>query len=448
VKRSLSIPRRSVLRGAGALLGLPWLEAMSPYSNSFAKAGEAAASELPARLAFLHYNLGMQRMEFFPKETGPSAKLSRILAPLEASRGRFTVFSNTYTQPDLAGHAREVSFLTGTNPSSRGGFKNTISYDQIAAGAIGQATRFPSLVLSQRRGTAFGSNLVSTLSWNRAGIPIAAESSPQILFARLFRPESSKEKANREALQVQQLSVLDSVRHEAQKMNKVLGENDRAKLDEYFNSIRELEQQIERVDHWAKTDRPQVQADAFGDLDKPFDFSDCQRGKVPFKVYSRLMFDLIALAWQTDSTRVFSYAVRQGNLPGDFDSPIKDHHAMTHDGGDPVKLDYWARLDELYMGEFHYFLEKLASIQEGTGTLLDRSLIGFSSEINGTHSNEQLPTVLAGGTALGIHHKTHVACSEKTLVGNLWETMMAKAGVPIPENHLLNSSGLLPEVVV
>src|SRR5262249_20571808 len=130
------LPRRTFLRGLGAALALPWLEAMSPQAKSFAKAGSAAPNEIPARLGFLHYNLGMQRLSFFPEQTGAKAELSPILRPLEPSRGHFTVFSNIYTPEELGGHSREVSFLTGVNPRKGGGFKNGISYDQIAAESI------------------------------------------------------------------------------------------------------------------------------------------------------------------------------------------------------------------------------------------------------------------------------------------------------------------------
>jgi hypothetical protein len=133
-------------------------------------------------------------------------------------------------------------------------------------------------------------------------------------------------------------------------------------------------------------------------------------------------------------------------VPAELDSPIDALHTLTHDGGDPVKLQWWLRTDEFYMGEFQYFLEKLKSIREGDGTLLDHCLVGYSSEINGTHSREQLPTLLAGGRGLGIRHRTHVRCPKLTLVGNLWETMLTKAGVPL-KGHLANSSGLLPDVV-
>ncbi len=441
------ISRRSFLRGVGATLALPWLEAMSPMAKSFAAAGSAAPGEIPARLGFIHYDLGMQRMSFFPQEIGLKAALSPILKPLEESRGRFTVFSNTYTQEDLGGHGREVSFLTGVNPTKGGGFKNSISYDQIAAESIGQATRFPSLTLGQLKGTGFGDNIIHTLSWNRAGIPIAAESRPQVLFDKLFRPETAEDKARRLAEEVRQRSILDAVRADAKRMTGLLGKNDREKLDEYLTSIREMEQRLERTDQWARTPRPTVNAPAFANLGKTaFELEDAVAGKVPFREYSRLMWDLIALAWQTDSTRIVTYQARRGYVPVELGSPIPNLHTMTHDGDDPVKLEWWWKTDELYMQEFNYFLQKLGSIKEGSGTMLDHALVGFSSEINGTHSRHELPTVLAGGSAWGIKHQTHIKCPNETPVGNLWETMMVKAKVPL-QGHIPNSTGLLPEVV-
>lgn len=445
--RQRHLSRRTFLRGVGTALALPWLEAMSPLAGSFAKAGGAAPGEIPARLGFLHYNLGMQRLSFFPEQTGAQAELSPILKPLEPSRGQFTAFSNIYTPEDLGGHSREVSFLTGVNPRKGSGFKNAVSYDQIAAESIGQATRFPSLTMGQKKGTAFGSNLISTLSWNRAGIPIASESRPAVLFDKLFKPESAEDKAQRLAEETRRRSVLDAVQSDVRRLTGVLGKSDREKLAEYLNSVREVEQRIERVDRWSATPRPTVDGAAFAKLGaNPLELEDAVRGKAPFREYSRLMWDLIALAWQTDSTRVVAYQARRNIVPVELGSPFNDIHTLTHDGGDVVKMEWWAKCDAFYMAEFNYFLQKLASLKEGDGTMLDHALVGFSSEINGTHSRQQLPTVLAGGSRLGVRHQTHVKCKELTLVGNLWETMMTKAGVPL-EGHIANSTGLLPEVV-
>ncbi len=439
--------RRAVLRGLGTTLALPWLEAMSPLARSIASAGDAAPGEIPARLGFLHYNLGMQRLSFFPNETGLKAELSPILKPLEPSRGLFTVFSGTYTEEVMGGHGGEVSFLTGVNPKKGGGFKNTISYDQIAAESIGQATRYPSLTMGQSKGTGFGSNLINTLSWNRAGVPIASESRPQVLFDKLFRPESAEDTSRRIAEQASQRSLLDAVRADATRMAGLIGKNDREKLDEYLGSIRDMELRLERLDQWSKTPRPKVNAPEFSNLGKTaYELNDAVQGKVPFRDYSRLMWDLIALAWQTDSTRIVAYQVRRNSVPAELKSPIKDLHTLTHDGDDLVKLEWWWKTDELYMREFNYFLQKLASIKEGSRTMLDHSLVGYSSEMNGTHSRHELPSVLAGGAAFGIKHQTHVKCPKETLVGNLWETMMVKAKVPL-KGHINNSSGLLPEVV-
>ena len=208
-----------------------------------------------------------------------------------------------------------------------------------------------------------------------------------------------------------------------------------------------MELRLERLDQWSKTPRPKVNAPEFSNLGKTaYELNDAVQGKVPFRDYSRLMWDLIALAWQTDSTRIVAYQVRRNSVPAELKSPIKDLHTLTHDGDDLVKLEWWWKTDELYMREFNYFLQKLASIKEGSRTMLDHSLVGYSSEMNGTHSRHELPSVLAGGAAFGIKHQTHVKCPKETLVGNLWETMMVKAKVPL-KGHINNSSGLLPEVV-
>ena len=268
-----------------------------------------------------------------------------------------------------------------------------------------------------------------------------------MLFDKLFKSESDADKGRRLAEETRRRSVLDAVQSDVRRLSGALGKSDREKLDEYLTSVREAEQRIERVDRWSTTPRPQVDGTAFAKLGAtPLELDDAVRGKAPFREYSRLMWDLIALAWQTDSTRVVAYQARRNIVPAELGSPINDIHTLTHDGGDAVKMEWWTKCDAYYMAEFNYFLQKLAATKEGSGTMLDHALVGFSSEMNGTHSRQQLPTVLAGGARLGIKHQTHVSCKDLTLIGNLWETMMTKAGVPL-QGHIVNSTGLLPEVV-
>lgn len=445
--KSWSLGRRSFLHGAGVALALPWLEAMSPQALRADTAGGLAADEIPRRSVFCMWGLGLNGREFTPEATGRDYQLTPILEPLARHRQDFTVISGLKLTHS-GGHRGDRTFLTGTN-THESGAKLRISCDQELAQAIGRATRYQSLSLGIRRGTGFGNAQDNTLSWSRSGTPIPAENRPHVLFDQLFRPETPDTLAQREAEFASRASVLDSVRAEAKALEKRLGQVDRNKLDEYFTGIRDLEKKMQVEKDWLYNPRPQVEAPEFGDEQG---LDPAKRG-LDYRRYQRLMYDVITLALQTDSTRVIAYMPRMDSSDGTGafkgEGNPYGYHEMTHHGEDADKLRWWTTADTWYMEEWAYFLDRLKSVKEGDGTLLDHTMVAWGST-GGTinaHQNHQLPAILCGGGRIGVRHQGHLARNDEYL-GNLWQTMFGIMQVPVPENFQGGEAdGVIKELV-
>ena len=428
-----ALSRRMFFRGAaGVTLSLPWLEAMSPLARSATTAGDLAAGEAPKRAVFSMWGLGLNGRDFTPKDTGPDYTATPILQPLQEHRKDLTVISGLKLTHS-GGHGGDRTFLTGTNTHDAG-CKLRVSCDQELADVLGRGTRFRSLILSIRRGTGFGNAQDNTLSWTRNGTPIPAENRPHVLFDMLFRPDTPATLAQREAEFARRASVLDSVREEARAFEGTLGKTDRAKLDEYMTGIRDLEKSMQEEKSWLHKPKPQVDGIDFGTAQG----TDPDKSGLDYRRYQRLMFDVIALALQTDSTRVVSYQPRMDNSDGTGAYKSRGnpygYHTMTHHGEDPDKLKWFTQSDIWYMEEWSYFLGKLKSIREGQSTLLDNCLVAYGST-GGTinaHNRENLPAMLAGGANLGIKHQGHIT-SPGDYLGNLWQTMFTALGVNVPK---------------
>jgi len=437
IAKKIRLNRRTFLRGTGVAMALPYLEAMMPSS--------ALASPTPGaipRMGIFYFGTGMNTREYFPKDFGPNYTTTRILQPLEKFRGEFTVLSGTMLEKG-GGHKGAYPFAT----SIEQGGKQQISPDQIAAGAIGRNTRFPSLVMSVDRGTNFGSNAVATVSWNEQGVPLAAENNPKALFDQLFRPDTKEEKVSQSEAFRRRGSVLDLVSDNAKRLQRDLGQADRRQLDQYFNSVRELEKALDRKIDWADTPKPIPETD---DLHGTFDTSmpgPEGNGDYLYDDYAKMMYDLITLALQTDSTRVVSYVVRKelaGGVYPEFDVS-KGYHALSHHGNDPQNLDELAKVDTIYMQHWAYFLNRLKSIKEGDQTLLDRTVLGYSSGMGMGHSKTALPTMISGGRGLGITHQGHIDL-ENTRLSCLWHTMLDRCGVMI-DGPFQDSTGVIKQLI-
>jgi len=288
---------------------------------------------------------------------------------------------------------------------------------------------------------------LATISWNEQGVPLAAENDPKVLFEQLFLPDTEKQKRQRKGNFRRRGSILDLVRDDAREINGKLGSDDRQQLEQYFNSVRELEHRLERRVDWADRPKPVPQLDGLHGYTESMPGPE-GNGDYLYDDYAKMMYDLIVLALQTDSSRVISYVVRKelaGGVYPEF-NVSKGYHSLTHHGNDPQNLAELAKVDTIYMSHWAYFLNRLRSVSEGDGTLLDHTVLGLSSGMGFEHSKDNLPTILSGGTAMGIKHHGHLTFGEPTPLSSLWQTMLDRVGVSVPD-EFQDSQGLIPELI-
>lgn len=391
------ISRRMFLRGSGVALSLPLLESMLPVGVG----GEPAAG--PRRMVAIETNMGILPQFFFPARAGRDYALTPYLDKLARLRDKFTVFSGV-SHPGVTGaHAAEKCFLTGTPHPERGGFRNGISLDQFAAERVGSQTRFPSLV------TAMSSENNQTLSFTRSGAPIPAERSPNRLFRRLFLQGRADEIAATVDALRQERSMLDFVAEQSRRLDRSLPAADRRRLDEYLTSVRELEQRLRNLEEWEHRPRPRV------DVQPPTDIDDARE----FVRKTRLMFDVIKLALETDSSRIVSLFI---------DTTVI--HNLTHHGNRPEVLAELRAKEEGQFEALAGFLQSLESTREQGQTLLDRTMVLYGTCMGSanSHANTNLPVLLAGG---GFRHGQHLAFDQQNNypLTNLFVSILQRLGI-------------------
>lgn len=438
------LDRRTALRGMGATMALPFLESMLPKSAM--ASAEAATSAIPRRGAWFYFGTGMNMRQFEPQDEGKDFTFPRILKPLEKFREDLTVFSGTCLEHG-GGHHGDYTFLTGVEAKKGGAINNTVSCDQVAAEAIGRDTRFPSLQLCIQRGTGFGSNL-RTLSWNRNGVPLASENDPHVVFNRLFKVDGPEEREAREKGFRRKGSILDVVLEDANRLEKKVGTRDKEKLDEYFNSIREVEKQLERNIDWSVKPKPEIDPETAERYSDPYSIR-MPAGQFVYEKYAKLMYDLITLAFQTDSTRVITYVVRQESSGGVFPEfgVSKGYHELSHHGNDPKNLEELAAVDTIYQEHWAYFLDKMKSVQEADGkSLLDHCVLGYSSGMGIGHSKTRLPSAMFGGNAMGVAHQGHLRLKDETPLSTVWHTMLDRLEVPLGDSFQ-DSPGVIRSII-
>ncbi|HSI64206.1 MAG TPA: DUF1552 domain-containing protein [Candidatus Saccharimonadia bacterium] len=400
------ISRRKFLRGMGVSLALPILESFQHRSYA---SGSGPAIR---RMISICTPLGVHSPFFFPEQKGADYTLSPYLEPLKELRNDFTIISGL-SHPEVgSSHDSIFSFLTAApHPELRAGFRNSISLDQFAAEHIGGLTRIPSLSLSAE---GFG------LSWTRSGALVPPDISPAAVFARMFmegRPDEVQAQTQR--LRDGQ-SILDTVREQAKQMQPTLGSRDREKVDEYFTSVRELEQRMVMSEQWAKKPKPVVEAKQPQNNMNSADLI----GK------TRLMFDLAHLAIQTDSTRLITMLLLGTSNVPPIPGVTMGHHDLSHHGQDPRKLEQLRTLEMEKMKLVYDLLEKLKNTSEQGESLLDRTMVFFSSNLGNAsnHSTRNLPVLFAGG---GFKHGQHLAfdAQEGMPLSNLYVSMLQRMGI-------------------
>ncbi|BCX46902.1 hypothetical protein HAHE_08100 [Haloferula helveola] len=379
--------RRTFLKGVGVSLGLPLLEGMQPVFGRASRA--AAAGSDVRRMVAINSPLGIHTPNLFPAGTGRDYEVTPYLEPLQALREKFTIMSGLM-HPDVdGGHAAEQSFLTGAAHPGQPSFRNTISVDQFAAERIGHLTRVPSLSLSANN---------AGLSYSRSGVRIPPESRPSRLFAKLFLEGSEQEKAAQMRRIQDGQSIMDLVREQTRGVMKSASQSDGETLDQYFTSVRELEERLVRAEDWARRPKPEVDQEAPTDIEDRADFT----GRM------ELMYDLIFLALRTDSTRLVTFAGAGGNEVVDLEGVDDGWHNLSHHGKDPDKIGKLAIIELEEMRLFGEFLKRLESVEEGGRTLLDQTAIVLGSNLGNasSHNNTNLPILAAGGR---FRHGQHLA---------------------------------------
>lgn len=423
-RASWHLDRRTFLRGAGLALALPWLEAMSHASPT---------AQRPKRFCAFFFGNGValpgknqahfQDWHWFPHTDGADYKLTRSLEPLEPHRRDMTIFGGLShpTSRQLVAHNTVDVWLTGAD--IRVNLDNSISLDQVIARRYASQTRIHSLVLSSQGGVGTKSRS-TTISFDAQGRAIPAESLPRRIFERLFEPPAEGDRAARERALASGHRRVDFLLEDARSLRNNLGRPDQQRLDEFLQSLSEVESRLARSQEWLGKALPQIDRSRIN-----LDVSP--RGPTD---YIRTMLDLIVLAFETDTTRVAAYQMCAEDGVGicdRFPSLVGigsgGHHGLSHDNN---SLN-WAKYDRYLAEQFAYFLGRLGSIREGESRLLDNTMALYGSGTSTTHNARNYPTILAGGQNLGLRHGRFIKQPTERPLGDLYVTMLQRYDIPI-----------------
>lgn len=439
--RPRTIDRRTVLRGLGTAVALPILDAMLParlLSAANPAVANPRAARPPLRMAFLYVPNGMHMPDWTPSREGLNYDLPRTLEAIKPYQRQINVLTGltldgAFAHGDGGGdHARSVAaFLTGAHPRKTDGadIQNGISVDQVAAAAVGQQTRFSSLELglepSAQAGhcdSGYSCAYASNMSWRSPTSPMAKEIDPGAVFDRLFAGQTVRETRKAKSIRDRyRKSVLDFVFEDAGDLKRVLPESDRRKLDEYLYSVRDVEKRFVGVEKLSLTE------EGIPDYPRP--------PGVPREMsdHAKLMMDMIALAFQTDSTRILSFMfTNAGSNRGYPDLGVSEgHHDCSHHGKSTDKQQKIATINRFHLQQYVYLLERLGQIREADGTLLDNSMIVYGSGISDgdRHNHDDLPILLAGNAGGRINSGRHIRYPNKTPLCNLYLWMLQQMGV-------------------
>jgi hypothetical protein len=401
------LDRRTLLRGAGAAMALPWLSAMN-------QAFGASAEQPPRRFVAMTLGLGLHADNLFPENAGRDYRPSRYLEAIADLRDQFTVVSGSSHPGVSGGHRAEASILTAAPMSAAAQSRNTVSIDQLLAKHMGDKTRFPSLVLGLS-----GSN---SPSYTENGSMIPAEESPAKLFTRLFLSDSPAEQKKQIARAREGQSVMDLVAEDARALQSQLGAGDRDRLDAYFTSVRELERRLKETEAWANKPKPKVDISKPIDIGNPNDFIGRQR----------LMSDMVRLALATDSSRFITLHLggSGGVLP--IEGVEEGYHNLSHHGQDDEKLRQLAIVEKEIVRAWGDFLRGLKATDDHGGNLLDHTSVLLTSNLGNasSHDNKNMPVLFAGG---GFRHGQHLAFNrgKNYPLPNLYLSVLQRTGMEV-----------------
>lgn len=407
--RGSVLQRRTMLRGTGVALGLPWLSAMQP---AFA----AQNNEPPRRFVALTLGLGLLGENLNPEAAGTDYQPSPYLTQVNDLRDHFTVVSGSSHPEVNGGHRAEASILSAQPMGSAGQARNTISLDQLLARNLGHHTRFPSLVLSSR-----GSN---SPSYTANGSMIPAQDSPSQLFAQLFIDDSEAEQRRQVSRIREGRSIMDLVQDDSRRLARTLGRGDQQRLDEYLTSVRDLEQRLTSGEEWVQRPKPVVDASRPVDIRNSNDFIGMQK----------LMTDMIRLALETDSTRFITYHLGGSGGVVPLDGVQEGYHSLSHHGLDEMKLEQLAIVEAAIIAAWGEFLRDLSAKRDNGHSLLEQTTILLTSNLGNAsnHSNRNMPVLLAGGH---FRHGQHLAFDQKNNypLTNLYLSILQQFGLPLDQ---------------
>jgi len=447
---SRQISRRTVLRGLGATLALPYLEAM----NGWTALGAPAEPKAARRIAYFYVPNGVHMQDWTPEATGAGYTMPFLLdSTLSKFKDDLLVLSGLTLDKARANgdgggdHARSLSsFLTGRQARKTHGadLRAGISADQIAAQKVGQSTRFASLELGIDKGmnagncdSGYSCAYSNNLSWRSESTPMAKEIDPKLAFERLFASpgETSAARTRRESIRK---SVLDSVNQDANSLRAKLGATDRRKLDEYMNAVREIEMRLNKVENKS------VAAPKF----TPAESSRPSGIPATFEEHVKLMYDMITLAFRADLTRVATFVIANEGSNRSYKNigVSEGHHELSHHGNDKAKHEKIKKINQFHLQMFAYFLEKMKGIQEGSSNLLDQSMLVYGSGIGdgNRHNHDELPILVAGKGGGSIKAGRHLRYTKETPLMNLHLSLLERMGAPVPS--LGDSTGPLKDL--
>lgn len=409
--------RRTFLRASGVSLALPWLESMQP-------AWGRSADKPPERMICICTALGLHGPALYPQTVGPNYEGTEYLNQLERHRDEFTLFSGLSHVDQGGEHATELTFLSGARNPGKDGFQNSVSVDQVAAKHLGYVTRFPSVMLS--------STGADSQSYNDSGVMVPAEYSPARLFSNLFLQGDARELSLQKRKLKQGKSILDELRVQARSMQKTATAADRDRLNEYFSSIRDAERNLAAAEVWFDRPKPKTTARPPKDIHDKADLI----GK------TRLLFQMIPLILETDSSRIVSVFIQDHHAVPKIEGVESEHHNLSHHGRDEVKIAQLKKIETAILGCYGELMDQLKTKKEEGDRLLDKTTVMFGSNLGNAnaHDPSNLPIFLAGG---GFEHGKYVAFDRKNNqpLSNLYLTMLNKMGVPA-ESFSTSTGGL------
>lgn len=435
-----ALPRRTFLKTVGATMALPLLDAMVPAATALEKTPARAVR----RLGFVFMPMGCDQSRWTPRSEKTLAELSPILDSLAPVKGECVVFTNMELANAYPGsHATSnSSFLSAAKAKHTEGSDYYLgtTVDQVAAKQLGLQTQLPSLELSMdllqtvgQCDNGYACVYQNNLSWSSPTTPLPSEAHPRIVFESLFGEGGNS--AERRAALRRRASLLDGFTSEIARLKQKVGAGDRAKIDQYLDTVREVERRIQRAEADAANN-------SLPDLDRPIGVP------AAYADHARLMFDLQLLAFQGDVTRVITFQLARETSNRTYpEIGVADpHHPLSHHGNDPEKIARMAKINAFHVSLFAEFLEKMKKTPEGTGSLLDHSLILYGSGIGNPniHDHTNLPVIVAGGASAGVKGNRHVRYDKPTPLANLHLSMLDKVGVKL--DSFADSTGKLREL--